>query len=195
MDAERRRKITGARIRQGRQEMPGRPSQRTFGRLIGVSDVTVGSWEAGDVDVGIPRLEQIAQLQGKRLLWYMEESEDIAPAPQPPSVIFNELSRYIYRYVPLYDALRGQPIDYVTARCSFERLAKLKAYQIPGLVLPPDIEEGDILIVEVGRDPKLGQLVVYPVGQYAHVGRWPVPNTERCDVIVQLVRMYPDDPK
>ncbi len=187
----RRRKEIAARIVQGRLEMPERPTARAFARKwLGYSEVAYGEWEDGTVKVEIGRLEQIARHQRKPLSFYLGEDSPLAVVPRAPAELLGELGRYVYGYVPLYDALKGQPIDYVATRLRFNQVQGIRAYLIPSLASPPEIQEGDVLIVHTSLPPKGGQWVVYADGQYARLGKWPVNGVSKVGVVLQLLRDY-----
>ena len=63
-------RLVDARLDYGRHLQPIRTvSQVEIGRTLGVTGVTVGAWEAGKNDAGVPMLGKLAEIYGVRLAW------------------------------------------------------------------------------------------------------------------------------
>jgi transcriptional regulator with XRE-family HTH domain len=66
------RRLLRARLRYGeRLDPPKSVSQAAIARLIDVTGVTVGAWEAGKNDPGLSMLNRLAELYGVRLVWLL----------------------------------------------------------------------------------------------------------------------------
>jgi transcriptional regulator with XRE-family HTH domain len=71
-------RLIDARLDYGRRLKPIRAvSQAEIGRLIGVTGVTVGAWEAGKNDAGTPMLYRLADLYGVRRAWLLAGDGDM----------------------------------------------------------------------------------------------------------------------
>jgi transcriptional regulator with XRE-family HTH domain len=86
------RRLLRARLRYGeRMDPPISVSQMAVARAIGVTGVTVGAWEAGKNDPGLPMLYRLAELYGVMLVWLLtgqgemyEEKENGGAKPSRP---------------------------------------------------------------------------------------------------------------
>lgn len=65
-------RLIDARLDYGRRLTPIRSvSQTEIGRVVGVTGVTVGAWEAGKNDAGTSMLHRLADLYGVRRAWLL----------------------------------------------------------------------------------------------------------------------------
>lgn len=65
-------RLLDARLDYGRRQRPIRSvTQVEIGRVLDVSGVTVGNWEAGKNDPGVPMLNRLAELYGVNDVWLM----------------------------------------------------------------------------------------------------------------------------
>lgn len=103
-------RLIDARLDWGRRMKPIRVvSQASVGRMVGVSGVTVGAWDAGKNDAGTPMLYKLADLYGVRRAWLLSGDGPMyasQPASQVPTGI--EHYRRIETGADLRNAL-GEP--------------------------------------------------------------------------------------
>jgi transcriptional regulator with XRE-family HTH domain len=65
-------RLLKARLQHGaRLDPPRSVSQMEAGRMLGVTGVTVGAWEAGRNDPGVSMLYRLADLYGVRRVWLL----------------------------------------------------------------------------------------------------------------------------
>lgn len=65
-------RLRQARLLYGARLKPSRSvSQNEIGRLFDVTGVTVGAWEAGKNDAGVPMLYRLADYYGVRRVWLL----------------------------------------------------------------------------------------------------------------------------
>jgi transcriptional regulator with XRE-family HTH domain len=76
------RRLLRSRLRYGeRMDPPTSVSQMAVGRSLGVAGVTVGAWEAGRNDPGVPMLYRLADLYGVRRVWLLTGDGEMYEAP------------------------------------------------------------------------------------------------------------------
>jgi transcriptional regulator with XRE-family HTH domain len=90
------RRLLRARLRFGeRMDPPKSISQAHIGREFDVTGVTVGAWEAGKNDPGVPMLYRLADYYGVRRVWLLTGEGDMYDeggnviADPPPKPITN----------------------------------------------------------------------------------------------------------
>jgi transcriptional regulator with XRE-family HTH domain len=76
------RRLLRARLRYGeRMDPPKVISQAHIGRLVDVTGVTIGAWEAGKNDPGTSMLHKLAEIYGVRLAWLASADGEMYESP------------------------------------------------------------------------------------------------------------------
>ena len=138
-------------------------SREQLGKLLGLTEVSVGNIERGKTDVDTPTLLRISKILGKPIAWFIDEH--IEDSYRPPDIVLSELSQKLKLYIPVYGEIaegRYSPvIDSVPVLAVGVDIANLRAYRIKGLNCEPWIRDGDTLIVDISAQPEQGDYVVF----------------------------------
>jgi SOS-response transcriptional repressor LexA len=175
-------------------------TQVEAGKAIGLSQVQVGNWERGLVkNVTVERLEdwarlyrmerrQLARVAGLPIADNVDAGTIVPSATNPSGGAIDHLSRAAAELheamrsqpfrVPVLDArqlARGrqaEPTGYVYLPPDYAGLReRLFAVEVEDDSMVPEIAVGDRAIVEQGRLPGVGSLVVCVAGDRVHVKR------------------------
>jgi len=140
-------------------------SREQLGKLLGLTEVSVGNIERGKTDVDTPTLLRIAKILGKPIAWFIDEKLELEELYRPPAIILGELEQKLKAYISVYgDIAEGKyspVIDSVPVLAVGVEIANLRAYRIKGLNCEPWIRDGDTLIVDIAAQPQSGDYVVF----------------------------------
>lgn len=183
-----RQKLIGERIRKARIEAG--LSQDELGRLYGVRGPSIVNIEKGRTKLDIGRLEVFAGILGKPVEWFL--SDKSANVYRPPHAAILELDYWADAYLPLYDSPHGHGdqklLGFVAMYQAPTKKESLRAYAIKGLERPPEVLDGDILVVDLRAEPQDGDMVMCETMEGTTLEEWP------CDcrvhaVVLQQIRV------
>jgi SOS-response transcriptional repressor LexA len=166
-----RRQEVGARIRQAREEMG--LSQQDLGRRYGASGAQISQIERGVKELGIIRLEKLANILGKSVGWFYESDEPVSLTLPPLKRMIKDIEAAAERLsclqVPVIGAIpAGTPFveeeqvsDYLPVpRGMLSGAARdVYALRVSGNSLISDgIVSGDFAVIEPETDFLNGQI-------------------------------------
>ena len=170
------------RIRQAR--MQAGLSREQLGKLLGLTDVSIGNIERGMTDVDAPTLMRVSKILGKPVAWFIDENfEDVY---RTPGVLISELQQKIKAYIPVYaELVEGKytpVVDSIPVLAIGADIANLKAYRIAGLNCDPIIRDGDTLIVDISIEPEQGDIVIFKHREYTLCGMYNMANEGQFEI-------------
>ncbi|EDO61436.1 putative repressor LexA [[Clostridium] leptum DSM 753] len=147
-------------------------SQYGFAEKIGISQSTVGNWEAGSREPNFKTMERIADFFGVSVD-YLLGRETVAGGPPEPSVPGS-------KWIPVIGTIpAGTPVEAIEDILDYEEITPQMASQgehfalkIKGQSMEPKISDGDVVIVRKQDDCENGEIAVVLVnGDEATVKR------------------------